>query len=218
MLDVGGRQVLHLVFGDAQAESVRAGPRHGRARDEHRPAAQQVPLTEEHGSHATAAGIDDDPLDVPDVAVLCVHVLTAEHLVLTWQLIRDGIDGHDLCDLPGGAWPARTSRGPGSRGSVIGPRDHRFPAVNLVVLVAPEEVRRLGGIQLPKLRHGAAKPDLASGGIGNPSVDKVERDKLAQSLPVRWLDHEVGDRVIAGVNDQTPDLAAVPVGTANVGP
>ncbi len=101
--------------------------------------------------------------------------------------------GRPACPAPPAAWLP---------GGVTGPRDHRFPAVDLVVLVAREEVRRLGGIQLPELRHGAAEPDLASGGTGNPSVDKAERDKLAQSLPMRWLDHEVGDRVIAGVDDQ----------------
>src|SRR5215470_13114395 len=175
-------------------------------------------LTEDHGDHATAAAIDDDPLDATDVAVLCVHARTVGYLVLTWQLIRDGVDGHDLRDLLGVAWRVRLPRLHSSRGNILRPRDHGFPAVDLVVLIARKEIRRLGGSQLAELRHCAAEPDLALGGIGSPGVDKVERDQLAQSLPVRRLDDEVGDRVIAWVNDQALDLAAVPVGTANVSP
>jgi hypothetical protein len=83
VIDVRGRQILHLLRGDVEVKSVRTDPSHRGTRDEHCPAAQQVALPEEHKGHAAGAGIDDDPLEVPDVAVLCVHVLTARHLVLS---------------------------------------------------------------------------------------------------------------------------------------
>ena len=103
--------------------------RHGGPRDEHRPAAQQVPLAQQYRGHPAAACLDDEPEHVPDVAVCRVHVITAEHLVLAGQLVRDGVDGHGPRDRPWDAWRARRSRQHAARGSVIGPRDRRFPAV-----------------------------------------------------------------------------------------
>jgi hypothetical protein len=221
VLDVGGRQVPHLFPGDVQAESVRADLRHGGPRDEHCPAAKQVPLAQQHRGHAAAAGLDDEPKHVPDVAVGRVHVITAEHLFLAGQFVRDGADGHGPSDRPWNAWRARRSRHQGARGGVIGPRHRRFPAVAvvLVVLIAGE-VRRLGGIQPLELCPGAAQPDLAPvcvGCAGSPGVDEGERDNPAERLPVRRLDHQVGDRVIAAPDDQGPELAAVAVRAANLG-
>ncbi|HTZ25252.1 MAG TPA: hypothetical protein VMC83_14775, partial [Streptosporangiaceae bacterium] len=190
MLGVHGRQVPHLLPGDAQAESVRADLRHGGPRDEHRPAAQQVPLAQQYRGHPAAARLDDEPEHVPDVAVRRVHVLTAGHLVLTRQPVGDDVDGHGLRDRPQGAWRARRSRHHAARRTVIGPQGIRFPAADgvLVVLVAREQ-RRLGGIQLLELGPGAAQPDLALSGAGSPDVDEAERDNPAGPLPVRRLDH-----------------------------
>ena len=211
----------HLFPGDVQAESVRADLRHGGPRDEHCPAAEQVPLAQQHRGHAAAAGLDDEPKHVPDIAVGRVHVITAEHLFLAGQFVRDGADGHGPSDRPWNAWRARRSRHQGARGGVIGPRHRRFPAVAVVpVVLIAGEVRRLGGIQPLELCPGAAQPDLAPvcvGCAGSPGVDEGERDNPAERLPVRRLDHQVGDRVIAAPDDQGPELAAVAVRAANLG-
>jgi len=215
--------VPHLLPGDVEAESVRADLRHGGPRDEHRPAAQQVPLAQQHPGHPAAACLDDEPEHVPDVAVRRVHVVAAVHLVLTGQLVGDGIDGHGLRDRPGKAGRGHVSRHHGARAGVIRPQDIRFKAADglLVVLIA-REVRRLGGIQLPELGPAAAQPDLAVGragspGVGSPAIDKAERDNRADPVP-GLLDHQVGDRVIAWPDDQGPELAAAAVRAANVGP
>ncbi|MFZ2048387.1 MAG: hypothetical protein WAV12_30675 [Trebonia sp.] len=220
MLVVRGRQVPHLLPGDVQAESVGADLRHGGPRDEHRPAAQQVSLAQQYRGHPAAACLHDEPQHVPDVAVCRVHVITAEHLVLAGQLVRDGVDGHGRRDGPWAPWRARSTRrsrqhAPG--GSVIGPQDIRFPAADgvLVVLITGE-VRRLGGIQPLELGLGAAQPDLALGGAGSPGVDEAERDNLPEPLPMRRLHHQMGDRVIAAADDQGPELAAVAVRAANL--
>jgi hypothetical protein len=107
VLDIRGRQVPHLLPGHVQAESVRADLRHGGPRDQHRPAAKQVPLAQQYRGHPAAACLDDEPEHVPDVAVRRVHVITAEHLVLIRQLVRDRVDGHGLRDRPWGAWRCR---------------------------------------------------------------------------------------------------------------
>jgi hypothetical protein len=44
MIDVHGRQVLHVLFGDVEADTV-VDPRHGADRDSHVVAAPQVPLS-----------------------------------------------------------------------------------------------------------------------------------------------------------------------------
>jgi hypothetical protein len=216
VLGIRGRQVPHLLPGDVQAEAVRAGLGHGGPRDEHRPAAQQVPLAQQYRGHPAAVCLDDEPEYVPDVAVRRVHVVTAEHLVLTRQLVGDGVDGHGLRDRSWGTGCTRRSRHQGARGGVIGPQGIRFPAADgvLVVLIAREQ-RRLGGIQPLELSPGAAQPDLAL--ACSPSVGEAERDNPGGPLPAHRLDHQVGDRVSATVDDQGHELAAIAVRAANLG-
>jgi hypothetical protein len=178
VLEVGVRQVLHLLPGDVQPESVPADLRHGGPRYEHRLAAQQVSLAQQYRGHPAAVRLNNEPEHVPDVAVRGVHGLTAGHLVLAGQLVGDGIDGHGPRDRPWRAWRARRARRHGTLGVVIGPRGRRLPAVTdvVVALVAARQERLLGGIQPLELGPGATQPDLAVGGIGSPGVDKVERD------------------------------------------
>jgi hypothetical protein len=180
-----------------------------------------VSLTQQYRGHPAAACLDDEPQHVPDVAVCRVHAITAEHLVLAGQLVRDGVDGHGLRDRPWATWRARRSRHHAARRSVVGPQVIRFPAADgvLVVLIT-REVRRLGGIQPLELGRGAAQPDLVLGGAGSPGVDEAgvdeaERDNFTGPLPVRPLNHQVGDRV-AAADDQGPELAAVAVRAANL--
>src|SRR5580658_10160034 len=74
-----GRQVLDLLLGDAEIDAVLAGSRYGADRDRHYLAAEHVSLLEEHMGDLMAGGVDDDPLDLPDVAVGGMDVLTAAH-------------------------------------------------------------------------------------------------------------------------------------------
>jgi hypothetical protein len=70
-----------------------------------------------------------------------------------------------------------------------------------------------GGVELSERRHGAAEPDLDCRSV---DVDKVNRDKPALELAV--VDHQMGDRPSPRVNDQADQVAADPIGTADVSP
>jgi hypothetical protein len=178
-----------------------------------------VPLAQQYRGHPAAARLDDEPKHVPDVAVRRVHGLTAGHLVLTGQLVRDSIDGHRPRDRPGSAWRARRARRHGALGVVIRPRGRWLPAVAdvVVALILARQERLLGGIQPLELGLGAAQPDLVFDGAGSPRVNQVEGDDHGQVLVVRLLHHEVGDRVISWADDQAPELAGDAVRAVNLG-
>ena len=78
-----GRQVLHLLPGDAELDAVLADSRHGADRDRHYLAAEHVSLLQEHVGDLVAAGVDDEPLDLPDVAVGGMDVLAAAYSYLS---------------------------------------------------------------------------------------------------------------------------------------
>src|SRR5215471_15166035 len=48
--------------------------------------------------------------------------------------------------------------------------------------------------------------------------DEAERNKPGECLPVCGLDHEMGDRILCELDYQRSDVAAVPVGAADIGP
>jgi hypothetical protein len=56
---VHGRQVLHLVFGEAEVDKERPDLRHGADRDSHFLAAPHVPLLEQHVGDLVAARFHD---------------------------------------------------------------------------------------------------------------------------------------------------------------
>ena len=64
-----GRQVFHLVFGEAEMDKQSPDLRHGADRDSHFLAAPHVPLLEEHMGYLVAARFHDQPLDLPYLAV-----------------------------------------------------------------------------------------------------------------------------------------------------
>src|ERR1019366_427119 len=68
MIDVHRRQLLHLVLGDAEPDTV-VDSGHGADRDSYLLAAPQMPLLEQHMGYPVVARIDDEPLDKPDRAV-----------------------------------------------------------------------------------------------------------------------------------------------------
>jgi len=76
VIEVDGRQVLHVLPGDLELDAV-VGAGHRRDRDGYFLAAPQVSLLEEHVGHVTAAGVDDEALDLADVPVSGLDVITA---------------------------------------------------------------------------------------------------------------------------------------------
>jgi len=77
VIDVDGRQVLHLLLGGAELDTVHTDRGHGGDRDGDFLAAPQVALLEEYVGHVVAARVDDKPLDLPDGAVGDMDVLAA---------------------------------------------------------------------------------------------------------------------------------------------
>ncbi len=157
-------------------------------------------------SHAAVAGIDNDPLDPADVAVGGMNVLAPGHFRLAFG---HQIGGHRLRDPRHGV--GAHSRHAAALG-IRGPRDDLFQAIVLVAPRPRQELRLIGGLELPELRDRAPEPDHLTG----RGSYLVEWNKLSESLPVRFLDHQIGDGIPGGVDDQASDLAAGPVGAADV--
>lgn len=87
VIDVHGRRVPHLLLGEVEPGTVVVGLLNGVVvdlgdgadRDGYFLAAEQVPLLQQHVGHVAAAGVDDQPLDLPDGAVGGVDALAAAH-------------------------------------------------------------------------------------------------------------------------------------------
>ena len=77
-IDVHGRQVLRLLLGDIELDDVH-DPSDGADRNGHFPAAEQMPLLQQHVAHVVVARVDDKPLDPPDLAVGGIDALSAAH-------------------------------------------------------------------------------------------------------------------------------------------
>jgi hypothetical protein len=69
VVNVHGRQVFHLVFGEAEMDKESPDLSHSADRDSHFLAAPHVPLLEEDVSYMVAARFHDQPLDLPYLAV-----------------------------------------------------------------------------------------------------------------------------------------------------
>ena len=202
VVDVHGRQVLDLLLGEVEPDTViDAG--HGADRDGDFLAARQVPLLEEHVGHVVAVRVDDQALDFPDVAVGGMDVIAAAHLHL---IQRDGVVGDRLRGVSPGHAHAHAR-------AVVGHVKHLFRVIARVSGRAGQELCLLGGIELLELLQGAAEPDLACRG-----VDEVKRNKPAAVIAMLGFDHEMGDRARDRVHDHAGHLAAAAVGTAGVGP
>ena len=74
-----GWQVLHLLPGDAELDAALVDSRHGADRDRHDLTSEHVSLLEEHVGDVVAAGVEDEPLDLSDVAVGGMDVTAAAH-------------------------------------------------------------------------------------------------------------------------------------------
>ena len=69
MINVDGRQVFHLVFGEAELDKQSPDLGYSADRDSYFLAAPHVPLPEEHVGYMVAATFHDQPLDLPYVVV-----------------------------------------------------------------------------------------------------------------------------------------------------
>ena len=93
VINVHGRQVFHLVSGDAEMDKESPDLSHSADRDSHILAAPHVPLLEEHVGYMVAARFHDQPLDLPYLAVGRTDGQPAVYLYLAeW----DGVDGDFL--------------------------------------------------------------------------------------------------------------------------
>src|ERR1019366_2580686 len=199
-MDVHGRQVLYLLLGDAEPDTV-VDPSHGADRDSHFLAAPKGPLLKEHVSNVVIARVDDQALDSSDGAVRSMDLVAAAHGDLAQgdfgndDGLRDASRAHTHS-------PAQTKIGPGERLS---------GAVARVAAASRQEPRLFRPVELLELRQSAAEPDLVGCG-----VDKIERNKSANSFSVLRFNHEMGDCPSNGVNDHTGHLATEPIGTAGV--
>ena len=195
-----GRQVLHLLLGDAQLDTA-VEPSHIPERDSHFLASPQMPLLEEHVCHLVAGRIDAERMDLPDITIGGVDVVTAAFLHLASRGEVDGLPLRDSRDLV--AVHDRCA----ARVSPAG-CEHLYRDV-----VANDEFRQclFGRAEIPELRLSAAERDPARG-----RVDHVQRNKPGEPYPALRLDHEMGDGAGGGVDDHGLHLAAEPVGTVSV--
>src|SRR5271170_7162355 len=90
VIEVYRWQVLDVLLGDAEPDAVTC-LRDRADRDGHLPAPPQVPLLEQHMGDVAAAAIDDEALNLADVAVSGMHVLAAAygHLAQRDRVIGD---------------------------------------------------------------------------------------------------------------------------------
>jgi hypothetical protein len=167
VINVHGRQVFHLVFGEAEMDKKSPDLSHSADRDSHFLAAPPVPL-EEHVGYVVAARFHDQSLDLPYLAVGRTDGQFAADVYLAgW----DGVDS----DLPRGFRSARAAH-TGHKSSE-GRRKKVHPT-RRVFAPGGVEIRHdlglLGGLERLELGQGAAKPELT-----RRSVHKVNRNKPA---------------------------------------
>ena len=198
-----GRQVFHLVFGEAEMDKQSPDLRHGADRDSHFLAAPHAPLLEEHVGYLVATRFHDQPLDLPYVAIgrtdgqFAVYFYLAGWDVVDGDLLR-GLRCVRVADRPDYASNAMLLLYPGMR--VLGGVEVRH-ALGL-----------LGGPERLELGQGAAKPDLA-----RRSVHEVNRNKPPRAMPALGVDDEMSDLPSNRVDDYAAHLTAGSIGAAGVG-
>ena len=186
VIDVHGRQVLHLLLGDVEPDSV-LNSGHGTDRDGDFLVPPQMALLEQHVAHPVIARVDEEALHPPDVPIDGMDTVTGAELYLA---ARDNV----LNDRPPVYW----------LGAYAGAEEiARAGWCVFLNAGGAHKVPFLSGIELVELRPRTAQPDL----LGR-SLDQVNRNKPGGLLPVAGLDHKVGDRISGRVDDQTAHLAA----------
>ena len=190
VVSAGWGQILHLLLGDVEPDSF-GGPGHGADRDGDLLAPPQMALLEQHVGHVMIARVDEEPLDLADLAVHGMDVVTGTDLCFTHG--DDVLDG-DPCQV-------RYARGGAARRG----GDPRAAAFHHLFL--------LGGIEFVELGDGAAQPDFARRG-----ADQVQRDQAAGLVAVLVLYDQVRHGAGGRVDDDAAHLAARAIRAACPGP
>src|SRR5262245_54784279 len=166
----------------------------------------QVAFLEEDMSDVVLARVDDQAFDHADLPVGGVDMVAAadSHLTQRDGVVGDGLSGpvdcvalHTRAAAEAGVWPGK----------------NLFWAVGTVGPGSGHELRLFGGVELLKLRHRAAEPDLASAGI-----DQVKGNETAEPLAALRLNHEMSYGSSDRVHHDATHFATDPIGTSRVGP
>src|SRR6202035_5087522 len=147
-------------------------------RNGHLFAPPEVTLLQEHVCHVALRGVDNQALDLADLAVTGVHRLASLYADLSRREHVTGLDG------AGHRYPGIGSAFQSEVGPVVG-------LVGLVGLVATpprEKVGLLGGRELLELGEGVAQTDLVA-----LCLSHRERDEAAEATAVLGLNDKVGD-------------------------
>jgi len=188
VIDVHGRQVLHLLLGDVEPDSV-LNSGHGTDRDGDFLVPPQMALLEQHVAHPVIARVDEEALHPPDVPIDGMDTVTGAELYLAPRdnVLNDRSPVYRLGAYAGAEEIARV----GWRVCLTATAD------------APHKVPFLSAIELVELCPRTAQPDFPG-----CSLDQVDGDKPGVLPPVAGLDHKVGDRIGGWVDDQTAHLTA----------
>ncbi|HXN63379.1 MAG TPA: hypothetical protein VN886_23245 [Acidimicrobiales bacterium] len=162
MIDICRRQVLHLLLGDVEPDSV-LDSGHGADRDGDFLASPKVPFLEEHMGYPVIAGIGKEAPHPPDFTVDGVDTITGPHLYLTLRnnvsddhspVYRLGADVDEIARAGGCVCLATfVYQGVAQEATAVGTFDH---------------VAFLGAVKPVEFRTRTAQPDFA-----NRSVDQV---------------------------------------------
>ena len=172
-------------------------------RNGHLLAPPEVTFLQEHMCHVALRGVDDQALDLADLAVGRVHRLTALNADLSR---REHVPGLDRA---------------GQRHLRIGPtlQPEVGPVVGLVRLVgvvataSGEKVGLLGGRELVELGEGVAQADPVA-----VRLDHLERDQPAEAAAVLRLNDKVGELAGHRVHHDPGHRAAGPVAARRSSP
>ena len=149
-------------------------------------ASPEVSLLEQDMGDVPVRRLDDEPLDLADLAVAGVHPLAAPHADLSR---RQHVAGDDPAGVGHHGLPDHLN-------PVVRPVVGLVRFVVLVAAAAGEEVGLLGRGERIELLEGAAEADLA-----RARLHEAERDQAAQAAAVLGLDDQVGDLAGDRVDD-----------------
>jgi hypothetical protein len=188
--------------------------RHGADRDSHFLAAPSMSLLEEHAGYMVAAGLHDQSLDLPYIAVGRTDGELPAYLYLAE---RNGVDGDLLRGFRLVLSGAGT--GPGRPGHPESCTGHKVDARGQPGVVGPGgvEVRYdlslFGGLKRLELGQGAAKLDLT-----RRSAHEVNGNKSPCATAVLLVDHDISDLPGGRVDDYAAHFTAGSIAATGVGP
>src|ERR1035441_6322021 len=210
VLDIDGREPLDLVPAECYLDEL-ADAFHGADRNRHRLLAPQVSLIEQDVGHVVVAGIDHEPLDLPDRPVGGRHVLAAAHVDIAQRNLGIG-------DLTGTKPVVETGSGRAGYGHAmagipeVGQPDRLPGRVTRPFPDAGQELVLLRRLERFELGLAALQPDFLRGGAGH----ERDRYEMATVPAVLRLDVQVGDRVGDRIDDHATEDPAAAVAAPHI--